>query len=204
MDIYSQELDSPVGQSRALRRSYNNNYNDERNFILNIACIYLYIIMDNECLNYHYLNSLYDIMAGYFNPQSYYETSERYDIEDVKEALIELKKLDFNILSNKDKYKLYIKLIKLYKYFSNDLEFYNINNTPGRRVAQTRGPQLGALTGLNEEEIFYYRIIINIINNIKYFFSLLQTTKLEDIIIELMKPKRVLNRLTTYDNYEYN
>lgn len=139
--------------------------------------------MDNEYLNYHYLSSLYDIMTGYFNPQLYYETGERYDIEDVKEALIELKKLDFNILSNKDKYKLYTKLIKLYKYFSNDLEFYNINN---------------------EEEIFYYRIIINIINNIKYFFSLLQTTKLENIIVELMKPARVLNRLTTYGDYEFN
>ena len=81
--------------------------------------------MDNEYLDIiddiNYNNYLLEIINntidGYLNPQQYYETGERYDIEDVNGAPIELKDIDFNILSNKDKYEIYKELIKLYKYF---------------------------------------------------------------------------------------
>jgi hypothetical protein len=133
--------------------------------------------LTNEDMNCYLLYNLYDTTHGVLH-RTHNEYNEYYDIDDVKEALIELKKLDFSILSNKDKYKLYTKLKKLYKCYYKDVYILDCEDD-------------------------YENIILDIINNIKYFFSLLQTVKLEDIIIELMKPSRVLNRLTTYDEYEF-
>jgi hypothetical protein len=102
-------------------------------------------------------------------------------IFDIQETLKELKDIDFNILSNKDKYEIYKELINLYEEWHDDV--IDISN-------------------YEECDKGYFEIVIDIINNIKYFFSLLQTTKLENIVIELMKPSRVLNRLTTYEDWE--
>lgn len=103
-----------------------------------------------------------------------------FNIFDIQLALYELKKLDFNILSNKYKYNLYKELINIYEVW------YDVDNSN------------------YEERVkkYYDDIMLDIFNNIKYFFSLLQTTKLENIIIELMKPARVLNRLTSYEDWE--
>jgi hypothetical protein len=107
-----------------------------------------------------------------------------YDIYEVQEGLkgfldiIIIEELNFE-----DKYKLYQKMIELYK------NFY-------KEVFDT--------TNYNECDLEYCEIINDIVKNIKMIFKRLQMVQLESVCIELMKPERVLSRLTTYEDYEFN
>lgn len=121
---------------------------------------------------------------------------EYYDIFEIQDTLKELNTLEFEKFSINDKYELYKKIIKLYKYFYNDV-------IDTKKYAE-------------EEDIGYFEIILDIINNIKIILKKLQNMdgvasltghrprlQIEQVVIELMKPERVLNRLMTYEDYEY-
>jgi len=123
------------------------------------------------------------------------------DIFEIQETLKQINTLEFEKFSINDKYELYNKIIDLYKYFYKDINEIS--------KYEPRGPRTGGASGdstprrNDDYDIGYYYIILDIINNIKIILKKSQNIQIEQVVIELMKPERVLNRLMTYEDYEY-